>query len=92
MTEDNFMGNIYQRFPVTVERGLGSHVWDINNKEYIDCMGGYGVALVGHRNPRVVKALQTQLEKIITVHSSLYNKTREEFLDSLIKIAPNDFP
>jgi acetylornithine/LysW-gamma-L-lysine aminotransferase len=88
MTEDEFMGNIYQRFPVTVERGLGAHVWDINGKEYIDCMGGYGVALVGHRNPRVVKALQDQLEKIITVHSSLYNKTREEFLENLIKIAP----
>lgn len=88
MTEDEFMGNIYQRFPVTVERGLGTHVWDINGKEYIDCMGGYGVALVGHRNPRVVKALQDQLEKIITVHSSLYNKTREVFLENLIKIAP----
>lgn len=88
MTEDNFMGNIYQRFPVTVERGLGSHVWDVNEKEYIDCMGGYGVALVGHCNPRVVKALKAQLEKIITVHSSLYNKTREEFLENLIKIAP----
>ena len=88
MTEDEFMGNMYQRFPVTVERGLGAHVWDINGKEYIDCMGGYGVALVGHRNPRVVKALQDQLEKIITVHSSLYNKTREEFLENLIKIAP----
>lgn len=88
MTEDEFMGNIYQRFPVTIERGLGAHVWDINGKEYIDCMGGYGVALVGHRNPRVVKALQDQLEKIITVHSSLYNKTREEFLENLIRIAP----
>ena len=88
MTEDDFMGNIYQRFPVTVERGLGSHVWDVNEKEYIDCMGGYGVALVGHCNPRVVKALKAQLEKIITVHSSLYNKTREEFLENLIKIAP----
>lgn len=88
MTEDDFMGNIYQRFPVTVERGLGSHVWDVNEKEYIDCMGGYGVALVGHCNPRVVKAIKAQLEKIITVHSSLYNKTREEFLENLIKIAP----
>lgn len=88
MTEDEFMGNIYQRFPVTIERGLGSHVWDINGKEYIDCMGGYGVALVGHRNQRVVKALQEQLEKIITVHSSLYNKTRETFLENLIRISP----
>jgi acetylornithine/LysW-gamma-L-lysine aminotransferase len=88
LTEDEFMGNIYQRFPVTIERGLGAHVWDINGKEYVDCMGGYGVALVGHRNPRVVKALEDQLEKIITVHSSLYNKTREEFLEKLIKISP----
>ncbi len=88
MTEDQFMGNIYQRFPVTIERGLGAHVWDIDGKEYIDCMGGYGVALVGHCNPRVVKAIKAQLDKIITVHSSLYNKTREEFLEKLIKIAP----
>jgi LysW-gamma-L-lysine/LysW-L-ornithine aminotransferase len=88
MTEDQFMGNIYQRFPVTIERGLGSHVWDADGKEYIDCMGGYGVALVGHCNPRVVKAIKAQLDKIITVHSSLYNKTREEFLEKLIKISP----
>ncbi len=90
MTEDQFMGNIYQRFPVTIERGLGSHVWDINGKEYIDCMGGYGVALVGHCNPRVVKAIKAQLDKIITVHSSFYNKTREQFLENLIKIAPKN--
>jgi acetylornithine/LysW-gamma-L-lysine aminotransferase len=88
MTEDQFMGNIYQRFPVTIERGIGAHVWDTNGKEYIDCMGGYGVALVGHCNPRVVKAIRSQLDKIITVHSSLYNKTREEFLEKLIKISP----
>jgi [amino-group carrier protein]-gamma-(L-lysyl/L-ornithyl)-L-glutamate aminotransferase len=88
MTEDQFMGNIYQRFPVTIERGLGAHVWDANGKEYIDCMGGYGVALVGHCNPRVVQAIKNQIEKIITVHSSLYNKTREEFLEKLVKISP----
>jgi acetylornithine/LysW-gamma-L-lysine aminotransferase len=88
MSEDNFLGSLYQRFPVTVERGQGVLVWDINNKEYIDCMGGYGVALVGHRNPRVVSAIKSQLEKIITVHTSLYNKTREEFLENLINVAP----
>jgi len=89
MTEDEFMGNLYQRFPVTVEKGLGSHVWDVDGTEYIDCMGGYGVAIVGHRNERVVNALKSQLEKIITVHSSFYNKTREEFLKTLIGVAPH---
>ncbi len=88
MTEDEFMGNLYQRFPVTIEKGLGSRVWDTDGNEYIDCMGGYGVALVGHRNERVVNALKSQLEKIITVHSSFYNKTREEFLQLLVSLAP----
>ena len=88
MSEDRFLGNLYQRFPVTVDRGLGAHVWDTNNKEYIDCMGGYGVALLGYRNERVTNALKTQLDKIITVHSSLYSKTREEFLEELFKVAP----
>jgi len=88
MTEDNYLGNLYQRFPVTIEKGQGSHVWDVNNKEYIDCMGGYGVALVGHRNERVVNAIKAQIGNILTVHSSFYNKTREEFLENLMKVAP----
>jgi acetylornithine/LysW-gamma-L-lysine aminotransferase len=88
MSEDQFMGNLYQRFPVTVERGVGAHVWDTDGKEYIDCMGGYGVALVGHKNERVNNAIKEQIDKIITVHSSLYNKTREEFLTTLIGLAP----
>ena len=88
MSEDQFMGNLYQRFPVTIEKGVGSHVWDADGKEYIDCMGGYGVALVGHKNQRVNDAIREQIDKIITVHSSLYNKTREEFLKTLIGLAP----
>ena len=88
MSEDQFMGNLYQRFPVTIEKGVGAHVWDVDGKEYIDCMGGYGVALVGHKNQRVNDAIKEQIDKIITVHSSLYNKTREEFLKTLIGLAP----
>ena len=88
MSEEEFMGNLYQRFPVTIRKGSGSTVWDDAGKQYIDCMGGYGVALVGHRNERVVKALQAQLEEIITVHSSLYNTTRLQFLKKLISVSP----
>lgn len=89
MSEDQFMGNLYQRFPVTVERGSGAHVWDTDGKEYIDCMGGYGVALVGYKNQKINNAITDQIDKIITVHSSLYSKTREEFLKTLIDLAPD---
>jgi len=88
MSEEQYLGNLYQRFPVTIEKGLGSHVWDTDSNEYIDCMGGYGVALVGQRNERVVNAIKSQIEKVITFHSTFYNKTREEFLQSLIDVSP----
>ena len=80
MLEDEILGNLYQKLPVTLEKGLGSHVWDIDGNEYIDCMGAYGVAITGHRNQRVNNAIKNQIDKIISVHSSFYNKTRETFL------------
>ena len=87
MTEEQ-MGNLYQRFPVTVEKGLGARVWDESGREYIDCMGGYGVAVAGHRNPRVTRAIHEQADKITAVHASTYSRTRERFLGELERAAP----
>ena len=86
--EDRNLSNLYQKFPVRIERGKGAYVWDTSGKEYIDCMGGYGVALVGHCNPRVVEAIKNQAEKLIVCHMSLYNDTREDFLTKIATIAP----
>jgi 4-aminobutyrate aminotransferase-like enzyme len=38
-------------------RAEGSRVWDENGREYIDLSGGFGVAALGHRNPRVMEAI-----------------------------------
>ena len=81
--EDRNLSNLYQKFPVRIERGKGAYVWDTSGKEYIDCMGGYGVALVGHCNPRVVEAIKNQAEKLIVCHMSLYSDTREDFLTKI---------
>jgi acetylornithine/LysW-gamma-L-lysine aminotransferase len=63
-------------------------VWDTAGKEYIDCMGGYGVALVGHCNDRVVSALKRQAEILITAHMSTYNDTRLKFMEKITSVAP----
>jgi LysW-gamma-L-lysine/LysW-L-ornithine aminotransferase len=92
VSEDNYLGNLYQRFPINISRGKGSLVWDVSGKEYIDCMGGYGVALIGHCNDRVVNAIKNQSEKLITCHMSIYNNTRLEFLEKMSKISPKKLP
>ncbi|MGB9168434.1 MAG: aspartate aminotransferase family protein [Nitrososphaeraceae archaeon] len=86
--EDLYVGNIYQRFPINISKGKGATVWDTSGREYIDCMGGYGVALVGHCNDRVVQAIKDQVENLITCHMSIYNDTRLKFLQKISEISP----
>jgi 4-aminobutyrate aminotransferase-like enzyme len=38
-------------------RAEGSRVWDAGGREYIDLSAGFGVAALGHRNPRVMDAI-----------------------------------
>jgi acetylornithine/LysW-gamma-L-lysine aminotransferase len=86
--EESFLADTFWKRPVTLVRGKGSRVWDSGGKEYIDCSCGYGVALLGHCHPRVVKAIKIQLEKTLTCHGSFYNDAREECLSKLAKIKP----
>lgn len=86
--EDAHGPHTYQKFPIAVVRGKGALVWDDKGKEYVDCMGGYGVAIVGHSNPAVVGAIKRQAETLITCHGSLYNDARAEFLETLTSYSP----
>jgi len=88
-SEDDFLGHLYQRFPIVIDRGKGAKVWDDAGKEYIDCMAGYGVALVGHCNDRVVDAIKDQIEKLMVCHMSTYNTVRSTMLKKLSKVVPS---
>jgi 4-aminobutyrate aminotransferase-like enzyme len=41
-------------------RAEGSRVWDTDGREYLDLSAGFGVAALGHRNPRVLEAIAAQ--------------------------------
>ena len=73
---------------MNIAKGKGTRVWDTAGKEYIGCMGGYGVALVGHCNDRVVNAIKRQAEILITAHMSTYNDTRLRFMEKIASVAP----
>jgi acetylornithine/LysW-gamma-L-lysine aminotransferase len=88
--EDSYLLNVYQRFPITVEKGEGATIWDADGKKYIDCMGGYGVGLIGYSNKKVIAGIEEQLKKIMISHMSVYNNSRSRFLKKLTDIAPPD--
>lgn len=50
-----------------IAKAEGCLLYDVNGKEYIDLIGGISVANVGHRHPKVIEAIQKQLEAYLHV-------------------------
>ncbi len=57
----------YTRFPVSLVRGEGSHVWDAEGNRYLDFFPGWGCNLLGHCPQAVVEAVQEQVATLIHV-------------------------
>ncbi|MEI8064507.1 MAG: aminotransferase class III-fold pyridoxal phosphate-dependent enzyme [Verrucomicrobiota bacterium] len=56
---------ISNHWPVFWERAAGANVWDVDGNRYLDLTAAFGVASVGHGNPRVIAALRQQAGKLI---------------------------
>jgi 4-aminobutyrate aminotransferase / (S)-3-amino-2-methylpropionate transaminase / 5-aminovalerate transaminase len=75
--------------PVAVDRAKGSELWDVSGKRYVDFAGGIGVMNVGHAHPRVMEAVQHQLER--ATHTSFQVVHYESYLrlaERLCQVAP----
>jgi acetylornithine/LysW-gamma-L-lysine aminotransferase len=86
--ENRYLANVFSKKPVVITKGKGALVWDNNGREYVDCSSSYGVAALGHCHPKIVEAVKTQAEQLITCHSCYYNDKRAEFIEKLVKITP----
>ncbi|HUR46183.1 MAG TPA: aminotransferase class III-fold pyridoxal phosphate-dependent enzyme, partial [Candidatus Saccharimonadales bacterium] len=49
--------------PFFAERAAGAHVWDVDGNEYIDYVGTWGPAILGHAHPKIIKAVQSAAER-----------------------------
>lgn len=88
--EDRYRSGVYTKQPLVLIRGEGARLWDAAGNEYIDCVGGHGVANVGHANPAVVEAIARQAGQLVTAPNGFYNDRRAELLAELVRIAPGD--
>jgi acetylornithine/LysW-gamma-L-lysine aminotransferase len=87
--EARYTSGVYPKRELAIVRGLGAQVWDEAGRAYIDCVGGHGVAIVGHCNPAVVEAIRQQAGRLITCPEIFYNDVRAQLLERLVAIAPD---
>ena len=82
--EDNYFINTFTRQPIVLDHGDGIKVWDIDGNEYYDFLAGIAVNCLGHNNPKLVKAIQEQAEKLIHISSIYYNEPATIYAKKLV--------
>lgn len=57
--------NSYSRLPVTFKRGEGARLWDSEDNEYLDALGGIAVCALGHAHPTITDAITQQAQTLL---------------------------
>ncbi len=63
---------------------------DVNGKEFLDFLGGFGIYVVGHRHPKVVKAVRDQLDRQAIHSQELIDPLRTYLAHLLALVTPGD--
>lgn len=80
---DRYVIPNYVRYPVSLVHGEGSYVWDAEGKRYLDLFPGWGCDILGHSPPRVVRALQEQVNHLIHIPNTWYTEPQGKFAEAL---------
>ncbi len=81
---------VYTKRPIAIVRGQGAHLWDSEQNEYIDCVGGQGTANIGHANPYVAQAIADQARILVACPEMFYNDRRATLESKLAEITSLD--
>lgn len=68
---------------IALVKGLGTSVWDAEGNEYLDFVSGIAVTNIGHCHPRMVQAVQDQVETLVHVSNLYYNEKQPQLAKAL---------
>jgi len=70
--------------------GQGSLLYDLLGREYIDCLGGYGIFSAGVNHPKIVKAVTDQMQRMALNSQELLEPWRAALSRVLAEVTPGD--
>ncbi len=81
---------VFKRYPITLDRGEGSFVYDVDGNKYLDALGGIAVNGLGHCHPNVVTAIQNQAAKLMHISNFYLSKPQAELAEKLVILSGLD--
>ena len=79
---------VVNRHPVALVEGRGSRVRDVEGREYIDLMSGWGVTCIGHCHPELVRAISEQAGRLMQTTNIFYTEPQARLDALLARLAP----
>ncbi len=91
--DDQVISPSYTRsYPLVIDHGRGSEVWDVDGNRFIDFTAGVAVLATGHAHPDVVKAIQEQATQYTHMAGTdFYQPVQVELAETLCRITPGDY-
>ena len=80
-----YLMQTYTRQPISIVRGRGAKVYDMEGREYLDFVGGIAVNLLGHGHPDLVQAIQQQAAQLIHVSNLYYTEPQVTLAKILVE-------
>jgi glutamate-1-semialdehyde 2,1-aminomutase len=77
----------YNPFPLTLAKGEGCYVWDVDSHKYADFVGEYTAGLYGHSNPKIIAAVKTALDNGIVLGG--HNETEAKLAQMIVDRWPS---
>lgn len=75
-----------------IDSALNAEVWDVEGKRYIDFAGGIAVLNTGHRHPRMVAAIEEQLQRFThTCYQVLPYESYVTLAERINALTPGDY-
>ena len=84
---DEHVMKTYVRAEPVFERGEGACLYTTDGTEYLDFLGGIAVSALGHGHPRLVAALQDQVEKVLHVSNLFRHGYTEKVAERVTRLA-----
>lgn len=82
---EQYLMNTYARLPISIVRGRGSRVYDLEGREYVDFVAGIAVNLLGHGHPDLVLAIQKQVQQLIHTSNLYYTEPQVQLAKMLVE-------
>jgi predicted acetylornithine/succinylornithine family transaminase len=77
------MVDVYGCLPIAFARGHGAYLYDGDGNRYLDFFCGLAVTSLGHGNPRVVRAIKEQAEKLTHVSNVFHTEPTARLVERL---------